>query len=416
MLWDEADKRTCCELTRDILAFANSPQGGCVIVGKDDVTAKVLGVSPEQAASFDPTRVSRFVNNYAAPHVDLAIHRVAVEDKICVVIQVPAFATTPHICQKDYPNVLRAGGIYVRTASKQTAQVTDPQEMSEVIERAVRNRANALLRDIDLVLRTGTGTPATPSDIERFEEQAREADAGVEELVAETHYQVGSEPGWLRVVSFPASFSADRFAVAGLRQVAERAAVRLSGIPFPLVSDDPARTYAIQGGIEGVYASSWQNSFDCWQLRSSGLFVHRSRLWEDAYGPATGKRNPILAYERLIQHTVLAAAFTGQLYELLGVERDENITLRLGIRGCKGRQLLALDRMCVLADPFPEEHICRVDSVDVTQSLTVAEWIARLPITAVELLKGVLRLFNCDVRDEVLHARVAKLMPTQRRP
>lgn len=70
----EGDHRL--ELTKDIVAMANTRDGGVIIIGvaQGPQTGRltVEGVTPEQARSFDVTAVGDFVHQRSAPPVDLS--------------------------------------------------------------------------------------------------------------------------------------------------------------------------------------------------------------------------------------------------------------------------------------------------------------------------------------------------------
>ena len=68
MAWDEADKSSCCGLVKDILAMANT-RGGFISIGvsQQPLGYSFDGVSPDQAKTFDTTRLNCFLQAYADP-------------------------------------------------------------------------------------------------------------------------------------------------------------------------------------------------------------------------------------------------------------------------------------------------------------------------------------------------------------
>ena len=75
--WDEKDKKACCEIVKDILAMANT-LGGYIVIGvsEQDSGFKWEGLSPEQAKSFETSRLNRFVQNYADPPINTFLKKV----------------------------------------------------------------------------------------------------------------------------------------------------------------------------------------------------------------------------------------------------------------------------------------------------------------------------------------------------
>ena len=114
MPWDEADKKACCELVKDILGMANT-LGGYIVIGVSELPDGYSqeGLTAAQADSFDTSRLNRFLQNYADPPINALLRKVKHAEKIFVVIEVPRFTDTPHVCQRDFPDVLRGTTLYV---------------------------------------------------------------------------------------------------------------------------------------------------------------------------------------------------------------------------------------------------------------------------------------------------------------
>jgi predicted HTH transcriptional regulator len=151
--WDENDKKACCALVKDVLAMANT-MGGYIVIGVSETPAGYSfdGVSDEYADSFDTSRLNRFIQNYADPPINALLKKILHNGKTFVLIEVPPFTDTPHLCQKDYPGVLLAPLLYVRTDNNESAPVKSPADFKSVIERSIRNRSDALLASFRAIL------------------------------------------------------------------------------------------------------------------------------------------------------------------------------------------------------------------------------------------------------------------------
>lgn len=122
MLWDGAD--TSASLAKDIASFANSRDGGVIVIGKSeagDGSFSYDGLSPEQAASFDTTKVGQWVNARFAPPVRLSCHQAELDGRKFVVIIIQEFDDVPSLCVKSFQetgnpknHLLREGTIIVR--------------------------------------------------------------------------------------------------------------------------------------------------------------------------------------------------------------------------------------------------------------------------------------------------------------
>ena len=70
MGWDEGDESA--RLAKDRAAFANSRDGGAIVIGKSENNGQFeyVGVSAEQAATFDTTRVANWSNSRFNPPIN----------------------------------------------------------------------------------------------------------------------------------------------------------------------------------------------------------------------------------------------------------------------------------------------------------------------------------------------------------
>jgi antitoxin component of MazEF toxin-antitoxin module/predicted HTH transcriptional regulator len=180
--WDENDKKACCELVKDVLALANTT-GGWIVVGVKEAKTGFVheGLTEQQAQSFDTSRLNRFVQNYADPPINSHVHKAPLDGRIFVVIEVPPFPDAPHVCQKDYPGVLAACAIYVRTDNNESAPLKNTSDFRVLVERAVRNRSEQLLTSIRTILTNGL-RPPEPADAEKYEKQIAVANKRCDEL------------------------------------------------------------------------------------------------------------------------------------------------------------------------------------------------------------------------------------------
>ncbi len=153
MEWDGDE--SSAGLTKDILALANSRDGGVIVVGKEEPQpGKFLltGLSEPQAASFETTKVANWVNSRCSPPVSLVCYRQEHQGRPFVVIAVSEFHDVPVICTKQYelagkpPKVLlRRGAVYVRTANAESAPLASAEDMRQLIGLATTKRADQML-------------------------------------------------------------------------------------------------------------------------------------------------------------------------------------------------------------------------------------------------------------------------------
>jgi predicted HTH transcriptional regulator len=88
--WDEGDKKSCCEIVKDILAIANA-KGGWIVIGVSEPPAGFSwdGLTDDQCKSFETSRLNRFVQNYFDPPINTCVIKHASQGRNFVVIQIP---------------------------------------------------------------------------------------------------------------------------------------------------------------------------------------------------------------------------------------------------------------------------------------------------------------------------------------
>src|SRR5579872_2425408 len=161
MTWDGAD--TSASLAKDIAAFANSKDGGIIVIGKSenaDGSYSFVGMTPEEAGSFDTTIVGQWINARFAPPIRLACHRAEYRGRPFIVIAIQEFGDIPAICIKSYQeqanprnHVLREGTVYIRNQNAESKPVMTDDELRTLIGLATRKRGDELLAHFQAMLR-----------------------------------------------------------------------------------------------------------------------------------------------------------------------------------------------------------------------------------------------------------------------
>jgi predicted HTH transcriptional regulator len=66
--WEQVGNDEKCEITKNVLAFANARRpGGVIVTGVDNKSSVPEGLSDEQSAWFDQTEFNSFVQKYSDP-------------------------------------------------------------------------------------------------------------------------------------------------------------------------------------------------------------------------------------------------------------------------------------------------------------------------------------------------------------
>jgi hypothetical protein len=179
------DKHLMAKVIRASLSMGNLRDGGHVVIGIDDNDPAALlpGLSEAELdtwLAYDD--VARKMAEYADPPLRFDVARMELSSSAeVVVIQVFEFADIPHLCAREYQDVLRKGALYVRPRKvPETSEVASSLEMRDVIhlatEKALRAYVEtAQLAGIGLVVSGDTTTSNLPNDIERYKDQTKRA-------------------------------------------------------------------------------------------------------------------------------------------------------------------------------------------------------------------------------------------------
>jgi Putative DNA-binding domain len=152
MNWETATTEQRAAIVKDVLAMANTPDGGKIIFGVRDADCEAIGLAEKEFQSFDATRFADFLNRYADPSFECAIQKFVIDGKKFVTIEIPEFSDVPIICKTDANDssgrqILRRGATYIRTNRAASEIVPDAEAMRDLMNRAVMKRGDELLQE-----------------------------------------------------------------------------------------------------------------------------------------------------------------------------------------------------------------------------------------------------------------------------
>lgn len=266
MDWDGGE--ASAGLTKDILALANSRDGGVIVIGKDEPQHGkfvLTGLTEPQAASFETTKVATWVNNHCSPPVSFVCHRQEHQGRLFVVVAVTEFLDIPVICTKPYelPGkpakvLLRKGAVYVRTANAESAPLSTVEEMRQLVGLATTKRADQMLAMFQAMLKGRPLLEAKP-DEELFQGERQEVQAALE-----SEFEDGASLGAWTFLCHPVSHQEARWEETDtLKKVIERSVVRVRQ-EFPPIS------YGMHVRGWGICNRHYEDAFG---LTRSGLFL-----------------------------------------------------------------------------------------------------------------------------------------------
>ncbi len=407
MKWDEKDKKSCCEIVKDILALANT-KGGFIVIGVEENTTgfNQTGLTLEQFASFETSRINRFVQRYADPPINTTLTKIEHNGKSFVIIGVPQFNSVPHICAKDFQGVLTKPTIYVRTDNNESAPLGNSSDFQALIESAIQNREQRLLSAIRSILKGHDFTKEQKETLQQ--EYEKQISTAVNAFEGRNPLKGKNYTGYREVTFFsPTSFDAKRYEIPKLKEALKKASVDFRGWPFIFVSRDSKDLYVIQDGIESLVEFpdfKGNDRIDFWRIYTSGLFYHRCLMWEESQDrkrrPATidisyvnskEYKGSTMDFVALTFYVAEAVNSLTLLYTALEIV-DEPITARFRLLGADDRMLTTSDTGRHLSMAY----ISRVPEIIEERTFSLNEWKAGVIDLSIDIIRCICLKFNWE--------------------
>lgn len=351
--WDGAD--ASASLAKDIASFANSRDGGVIVIGKSEASDGSFsydGMTPEQAASFDTTRVGQWVNSRFAPPIRLACHLAELDGKRFVVIIVQEFDDVPSLCVKSFQetgnpknHLLREGTIYVRNQNAESKPIKTVDELRAVIGLATRKKGDELIAHFQAMLRGRSlaDLGPAPDPFEKEIEQVR------------SDLKLNEDKGGWWMTFRPAQHTGNRWSTPeALEHLIAKHSVRI-------YDEFPAHQ-------RGTFRMGWGIANDLygetWALTKSGLFCFWKEFREnEVTAERTGYRGgdeaerPIppgewVEYTWAIRTVVDFFMFQSRFVETFGPGQEIHIGFKVG--PLAGRKLVALKWEITIGYGAPE--------------------------------------------------------------
>lgn len=349
-------------LVRAIGAFANTDDGGFLLIGVSD-DRRVVGVSESIAATYDQTRVHRIAAQYLAPPPALQVRHHEREGRRVIIIEIPSFEDVPCVVRQSATfgqEKIVAGTILFRTNGAESAALTSEASLRMLCDTIVRRRASAV---VDLIQRGTLGRPQQrapePHDVvkavrERANTVWSEADG------AKPFIEVGFAP------QRPIRMTAEQ-----LKDVIPNVCIPTEhGFPFHTVVGAEV-TRAMPWGLYGRIPFA---PFDdatlaptyLWLLLRNMAFVYREHMWEDS--PQATIPGGVGVFH-LLGNIILVIRFLGSLASAVSLEDDETIQIWVALNNVKGRYLEYEDR----GTSSPWRKHASENRIDVQSEITLAQ-------------------------------------------
>jgi hypothetical protein len=334
--WLTCSPDTRLGLVKDVLGMSNTQDGGVILIGVEDGSYRLSGLTAQQVESFDQTRIADAIKRYADPWCAVQLYKLEIDNKKIIALEVPEFKDVPHLCKMDGNSsasgktILRRGALYVRTERATTEEVGSAEEMRALLGRALRARGDSIISSIRALL---AGSPPSATMPNVFERQIKESDEFFGAL------DFAQEGKWM-LSSHPINFENER--IGDPREIGrrlERSRVSLRGWSFPRLRSDDISNFG-----EGVESSFSGRPLvvmhkEAFRAYDSGLFMWRGVFWEDGE-PLPSGGNDLTFIGAIWQQTEFFL-FLSRYYDFL--DDNEGISIRVEAIGLKNRELTARD-------------------------------------------------------------------------
>jgi hypothetical protein len=409
--WATATNEEKCEIVKDVLAFANARDGGIILVGVNDKTGVIEGLTDEQFTSFDQTKFNDFVHKHTDPRHTSRVHRLNIDGKKIVVIDVPEFTDVPILCKSSVQKgnskanqfILRQAGLYKRTDKATSELIEDADEMRELLNRGLLRRQDELLRAFKQILLPQTAQlPSEPgvefkNEIQEGEKFFRELDDG--KLIQNPHWFLLMQPETYAKRRIPK--------LIDLQNRVQSSAVSLRGWSFPIVGRVWNSSWSNFGAGSQSFYSSPGRSPEGIRAYQSGLILWCSGVAEDV-SQAYHDKN-VLSFIRVIYSTTEWMLFAKRYFESL-LSLEESIRFKVSLTGTLGRSLISADP---LVDLF-ENYQAQVPSIEVEEQITLSDLRSDAEAVGRRIARRIFELFNWnDPGEEMLHVWQQKLINKQ---
>lgn len=402
--WKSAAKDDKTEIVKDILAMANTQDGGKIVFGVRDSNFEFVGLNEDDYHSFDQTKVNDFLHKYSDPKHSCQVVKQLVDQKRVVVLDVPEFSDVPVICKKDAHSskdgarlILAQGQLYIRTDKASTQVIPGAQEMRELLGRALTKKGDELLHNIKRLIK---GKPARTSDESKAEYEAETVEA--EQFFLE---KLGSDLenyGYWEVLAYPVEHAENRIALSEIKDLIKNSEVHLRGWDFPH-TDTHGGTSNFNKGRQSVI--TWERYREAYRAYTSGLFIWNRVTWEDLMSEAS-KGSPSLSFISAIYSVTEFFLFLKRYYEK--VSPDDDLAIFIKLTRTAGRSLVSLDDGSA---PLPPWYKCDEEQIVLAKTVKVVDLMASSIELANQTIREIFSIFNWDdVQEKVVADWQTKLI------
>ncbi len=331
-------------LAATIGCMANTPGGGTIVIGAENTTWVVQGLTTAQIASFDITKIMHYLKGRLAPLPRPNVEMVHHPRGDVLLIQVPEFEDVPILVTKQIadsqpkPKVYaNEGDLLIRSETRECRRINSADEMRDLISRALRRRGELLLTDVRAIMTGVAPTPPATAPEELFAAALPDWPAALDAWKKQPHC------AWWEVNLLPIPPLARPLEPGPLLELIKTSAVRWRGWKYPTFGvrdeDFAHELHFMRFAYDGDRFS------ERWQAGDSGAFASAQVLYgdmlpQDALFPHPPAQERVVSYHDIVYGMTEFFRFATSFAEGLGCEA---LWVRIALRNIDGRQLGSFD-------------------------------------------------------------------------
>jgi len=403
-----SDKAYVAKVARAVMAMGNLRDGGIVCLGIDDKRIRDLvpGLIPSQVVEWsDFDNVSTALARYCDPPVTFEVRAFKLtSNNTIVVLEVAEFDEVPHVCKREFPDVLKNGQTYVRPRGMpKSVPIPSSTEMRELHDLAIDKGVRQFIRRVGSA-GLPLGSISRQEDIDRaaYDEERTLAWAkpSSQDIQVE-HDEHGffGAAGFTDIAIRPGPYDNARLRPDQLEPMLIEHVVRLRGWPVPMV-DERLPLQRNGNWIAQDISAKVVPHEEAWRIFTSAQFLHRRVLATDLHdGAELEATHPdatgAVAVWDVLLYMVEVAEFGARWATAL---KCDSMTFDVALANIGGRQLISGDRHRDLNGKLTvaTDQIRSAVSINTTQLLSDTRGVG------VRLAQKLLQQFGATIQDQVL--------------
>jgi len=392
--WDSVSGEEKIKLIKDILAMANTQDGGTIFFGIKDDDYSFIGLPEETFRLLDQTKINDLLHEYSEPTFTCQVFKDQYDGKYFAKIEVPEFQEVPIICKKDFhtsnKQILREGAIYIRTDKATSEVVSSAQEMRDLLRRATIKNGDKLISDIESLIKGRTFKSLTEEVKKNYEKEAKESLDFLKESIGNDI----NKYGYWEVVSFPSEYDINRISeTIKVKELIEKSEVNLLGWNFPH-TDLKSNASNFLNGRQSY--TIWNEFIEGYRAYKSGFFLWQRAFVEDTKGFNLNGQ-PVLDFIRTIRYITEFFLFFKRYYSELPIN---NLQIKISIYKIKDRQIATLNPVLDIRENY---YFSRVPDITIEEEVEGVGLKINFKEIAGKIIKKVFSVFNADdIQDSVI--------------